>query len=99
MKTLAIRLDDDLHAQLNLVAKLQGVTVTEAIRTAIEAHVTQLAADPELSARAESVLAEIDREATERRAAISSLLGAKPGKATSKPTKATASRGPSREKG
>jgi predicted transcriptional regulator len=39
MKTLAIRLDDDLHAQLHSVAMLEGVTVTDAIRTAIRSYI------------------------------------------------------------
>lgn len=75
MKTLAIRLEDDLHARLTMLAKLSGVSVTDAIRTAIEAHVARLASDGDLSARAEAVLAEIDREAAERRDAIAALFG------------------------
>ena len=36
MKTLAIRLEEDQHAQLSMIAKLEEVTVTDAIRQAIE---------------------------------------------------------------
>lgn len=75
MKTLAIRLDDDLHAQLSVLAQLAGVTVTDAIRQAIEAHVTSLRSNPELSTRAEAVLADIERDATERKQAIAKLFG------------------------
>lgn len=75
MKTLAIRLEDDLHAKLTILAKLSNTTVTEAIRTAIEAHLSRLAADKDISARAEAVLTEIDREASEQRAAIANLFG------------------------
>lgn len=97
MKTLAIRLDDDLHAQLSLLAKLSGVSVTDAIRTAIETHVELLAADSELSAKAEAVLADIDREATERRAAIASLFGNESSSKAGESTR-TNPRGPSRAK-
>ena len=88
MKALAIRLDDDLHAQLSLLAKLSGTSVTDAIRTAIETHVKLLASDSELSAKAETVLADIDREATERRAAIAGLFGDESSK-TASPAKTT----------
>jgi predicted DNA-binding protein len=74
MKTLAIRLEDEQHARLTMLAKLTGVTVTDAIRTAIEDYVTNLATNSELSARAESALADIEREASQRRDAIASLF-------------------------
>ena len=35
MKTLAIRLDDDVHAQLSVVAQLRDSNITEVIRDAI----------------------------------------------------------------
>jgi predicted transcriptional regulator len=55
MKTLAIRLDDDLHAQLSVIAQLGGTSITDEIRQAIEAHVTAKRTDPELTDRAEAV--------------------------------------------
>ncbi len=75
MKTLAIRLEDEQHARLTILAKLSEVSVTDAIRHAIEAHIAKLAADPTISARAEALRAEIDREAAEQRAALAGLLG------------------------
>lgn len=36
VKTLAIRLPDELHAQLTLIAQLDGVSLTDATRQAIE---------------------------------------------------------------
>jgi predicted DNA-binding protein len=90
MKTLAIRLEDEQHARLTILAKLSGVSVTDAIRTGIENHITAMAADPDVSARAESVLADIDREAGEQRAAIATQFG--------DAAKTTTKRGPSRPK-
>lgn len=75
MKTLAIRLEDDQHARLTILAKLSDESVTDTIRAAIDAHLTKLAADPELSAKAEGFTAAIDREAAEQRDAIKALFG------------------------
>ena len=78
MKTLAIRLEDDLHAQLSVVAQLGELTVTDAIRQAIEQWIEQKKSAPELTARAESMLDEIERDAAQRRQAIATLFGEKP---------------------
>ena len=79
MKTLAIRLEDEQHARLTILSKLSEVSVTDAIRTAIDEHLAKLAADPEISARAEAFTATIEREAAEQRNAVAALFGtAKP---------------------
>lgn len=75
MKTLAIRLEDEQHARLTILSKLAEVSVTDTIRTAIEHQLEKLAADPELSAKAEALTAAIDREAAEQRDAIATLFG------------------------
>jgi predicted DNA-binding protein len=73
MKTLAIRLEDDVHAQLTMLAQLDGTTVTEEIRQAIEGHIAGKRDSGELADRASTVLAEIDREAQAKRSAIEAL--------------------------
>ena len=73
MKTMAIRLEDELHAQLALVAQLENTTVTDLIRSAVASYIEQKRA--ELSGRAEAALAEIEREAAARRQAITALFG------------------------
>jgi len=75
VKTLAIRLEPDLHAQLSLIAQLRGHTITDEIKAALEAHIKAAKTMPELSGRAEAVLADIERDATARRAAIATLFG------------------------
>lgn len=75
VKTLAIRLEPDLHAQLSLIAQLRSSTITDEIRTAIEAHIALARTAPELAAQAGSVLEDIEREAVARRAAIATLFG------------------------
>ena len=73
MKTTAIRLEDELYAQLTIVAQLEGQTVTDAIRTAVIGYIEQRKAS--LSARADAAIAEIEREAAIRRSAITALFG------------------------
>ncbi len=75
VKTLAIRLEPDLHAQLSLIAQLRGATITDEIKAALEAHIKAAKSMPELSGRADAVLADIERDATARRAAIATLFG------------------------
>lgn len=75
MKTLAIRLEDEQHARLTILAKLSEQSITDVIRTAIDARLEQMATDPEISAKAESLTATIDREAAEQRSAIAALFG------------------------
>lgn len=91
-KTLAIRLDEGLHAKLSIIAQLNGSSITEEIRTAIEAHIEATKASEELSGKADEVLEEIEREATTRREAISALFGedkATPAKNSSRTRKST----------
>lgn len=78
VKTLAIRLPDELHAQLVLVAQLDGISLTDAIRQAIDGLIERRRTEGDLAARAETALAEIEREAEARRAAIQSLFGSGP---------------------
>ena len=75
VKTLAIRLEPDLHAQLSLIAQLRGSTITDEIRTALATHIESIKAQPEFAARADDVLDAIAREALARREAIASLFG------------------------
>jgi len=83
MKTLAIRLEDEVHAQLALVAQLDGTTVTEEIRQAIEGHLARKRESGELSERASTVLAEIEQEAQAKKSAVQALFH----QATSPPPK------------
>lgn len=75
MKTMAIRLEDDLHAQLVVLAQLEDGSVADQIREAIERHIAEKRAAPGFAERAQAVLAEIEREANARRNAIQALFG------------------------
>ena len=75
MKTLAIRLEDDQHAQLSMIAQLEDLTMIDAIRQAINQWINERRNQPGLQERAAAVLADIEHEAATRRGAIAALLG------------------------
>ncbi len=74
-KTLGVRIEEGLHAQLTFIAQLTGSTIADQIRQSIEARVLAAQEDPDLIARAEEVRAEIEREAEARKQAIAGLFG------------------------
>lgn len=74
-KTLGVRIEEGLHAQLSFIAQLSGNTLAEEIKGSIEARVLAAQADPELVARAEAVQAEMQREAEAKRQAIAGFFG------------------------
>ena len=75
MKTMAIRLEDDTSAQLTVLAQLEGTSVADLIRQAIERLIEDKRSHADLAGRAQAVLADIDREALARKAAIETLFG------------------------
>lgn len=70
IRALAVRLSDDLRAQLDVIAQLNQRTVTEEIRVALEAWIEHSKADPAMLARADAVRADIDKVAENRRISI-----------------------------
>jgi predicted DNA-binding protein len=50
-KTMTLRLTDEQAATLDLVARADGQTVTEAVRTAIDAHIAERRHDKEFKER------------------------------------------------
>lgn len=97
-RTLAVRISEDLRAQLDVLAQLTGRSTTEEIRQAIEHWITKSKSDPTVLKMAEAVKAEIEREAQTRRNAIAAIFGgdgnnkgkspsSRSGAATAPPTK------------
>jgi uncharacterized membrane-anchored protein YjiN (DUF445 family) len=85
-RTLAVRITDDLRAQLDVIAQLNDRSVTEEIRIALEDWIRRSKSDPNVLKRAETVRAEIEREALTKRNAIEAIF------ATSVPVNSTPSR-------
>lgn len=77
-RPLAIRLTDEHRAQLELLAQLNGRSLTEEIRVGLESWVEASKADPKVLERADATRAEIEREAETKRNAIASILGPAP---------------------
>jgi hypothetical protein len=90
VKTLGIRLQPDVHAQLSFIAQLRDGTITDEIQIAIAEHIAHAKTDPELSSRAAEARAEIEREAAARQQAIATLFaegdttGSRPNRRTQK---------------
>lgn len=87
VRTLAVRLPDELNTQLILVASLDGISQAEVVRKAVEEYIVRRRDSGDLAARAQAALEEVDREAEARRAALAALLGPEGGKPQA-PTKA-----------
>lgn len=74
IRTLAVRISDDLRAQLDIIAQLTGRSTTEEIRLALEHWIDRTKSDPAVLKKAEAVRAEIEREAQTRRNAIAAIF-------------------------
>lgn len=74
VKTLAIQLTDDQHAQLVLISQVEGLSLKDVLKQAVDALIERKRTEPDFAARATSVLEEIDREAASRRQAIQTLF-------------------------
>lgn len=75
LRTLAVRITEDLRAQLDIVAQLTGRSATEEIRLALEHWIERTKSDPAIQKRAEAIRAEIERDAQTRRNAIAAIFG------------------------
>ena len=92
MKTLAIRLEDEEHQLLVLMARVNDRPLADELREAISAHVERARSEPNFAERARAILDEIDREAAARRSAITALFGEPKGAPAPEPTQGQSSR-------
>lgn len=74
LRTLAVRITEDLRAQLDVIAQLTGRSATEEIRLALEHWIETMKSDPAVLTKAEKVRAEIEREAQTRQKAIAAIF-------------------------
>lgn len=86
IRPLSIRITDGLRAQLDVIAQLNDRSVTEEIRLALEAWVETSKSDPKVLQRAETVRAEIEREAQTKQSAIEAIFGSSGGSGAKAPT-------------
>lgn len=79
MKTLAIKLDDELHAQLTMLGQVLNTPVTTLMLEAVKQHVIALCKSDEVSGKAQAMLDTVEAEAESRRQALTKLFpGGKP---------------------
>ncbi|WP_405182538.1 hypothetical protein OG225_16735 [Nocardia sp. NBC_01377] len=74
-KTMAIRVDPAIHAEISLIAQLRGNTLADEHLQAVLDHIERARNEADLAERADSAIEEIEREAALRRAAIERLRG------------------------
>ncbi|MGW5139300.1 hypothetical protein ACWEPH_09515 [Nocardia beijingensis] len=72
-KTMAIRVDPEIHAELSLVAQLRGNTLADEHLQAVLNHIERAREETDLAERAEQAIQEIEREAAIKRDAINRL--------------------------
>ena len=65
IKTMSLRMQADQAGELETVARIDGVSVADAVRTAIESHIEARRADAEFQARLQRTLKE-QRDILER---------------------------------
>lgn len=65
LKTMTLRLSEEQAATLEMVARCDGQSLTDAVRTAIEGHIEQRRDDKDFQGRLGDILRE-DREVLER---------------------------------
>lgn len=75
LRTLAVRITEELRAQLDVVAQITGRSTTEEIRVALEHWIERTKSDPATLQKAEEIRADIEREAQTRRNAIAAIFG------------------------
>ncbi|WP_433578541.1 hypothetical protein [Nocardia brasiliensis] len=77
-KTMAIRVDPEIHAELQLISQLRGNTLADEHLQAVLNHIEKAREETDLAERAEQAIAEIEREAALKRDAINRLRRSKP---------------------
>ncbi|GAA4383334.1 hypothetical protein [Agromyces bauzanensis] len=87
LRTLAVRITDGLRAQLDVIAQLNDRSVTEEIRLALESWIEASKSDPKVLQRAETVRAEIEREAKTKQSAIEAIFGGTAGAGAKAPAR------------
>lgn len=85
-KTIAVRLPDDEHAQLVLIAALEELSLSDSLRMAVQHLIAKKREGGDLAAQAAKALEEMEAEAAMKRAALQALMGPTGGGAESPTT-------------
>jgi hypothetical protein len=74
-KTIGVRLNNGLHSQVTMMAKLDGLSLQDALVRGAALYVEKKQAEPDFKDRVAAELKKIEQEAADRRGAIESLFG------------------------
>ena len=88
VRTLAVRVSPDFHAQLSMVAQVDGISLTDLMMTALQNHVAARRQAEDFQAKVQAALAEEEARMARTRAM---LLGTAPTESTTPETSADAS--------
>jgi hypothetical protein len=94
-RTIAVRVSPDFHAQLSMVAQVDGVPLTDLMMTALENHVASRREADDFKAKVQEALGEAEAQMARTRAM---LLGTLPEEATGESSVDQPARGRSRRK-
>ena len=72
-RTLAVRVSPDYHAQLAIVAQVDGISLTDLMMKALDSYMAERRAAPDFQAKAQAALEEAEAQMARTR---SMLLGA-----------------------
>lgn len=74
-RTIAVRVEESVHTQLQFLSDLAGTNLSEEVRRAIVVRIASAQEDPQLIERAQRAREEIERDAAARTAAIAGFMG------------------------
>lgn len=74
VRTLAVRVSPAEHAQLAMVAQIDGITLVELMTTALAKYVAERRAASDFQEKAQTALAEAERQMAETRAMLLGTL-------------------------
>src|SRR5579863_9560625 len=62
VRTIALRVSPDYHAQLALVAQVDEITLTDLMQRALDAYIAERRAAPDFQAKAQAALADAEAQ-------------------------------------
>jgi hypothetical protein len=74
VRTLAVRVSPDFHAQLSMVAQVDEVSLTDLMMTALENHMTARREAPDFKAKVQKALEEAEAQMARTRARLLGTL-------------------------
>src|SRR5437016_1455363 len=74
VRTLAVRVSPDFHAQLSMVAQVDDVSLTDLMMTALQNHVAARREAPDFKEKVQAALAEAEAQMARTRAMLLGTL-------------------------